>query len=122
MPRKSEKIPINNKALDRRVKLTDKQREEIKKSSLSSRALAKAYGVSRRTIQFIQDPEKLEQCKKRRAERGGSKIYYNREKNNKSMKEHRQYKEKLYKAGLLKPKKEVQPRLNSTKQKKKNED
>lgn len=103
MARKSDLIPINNKKLDRRIKLTDEQREEIKSNplGLSQRRLAAMYEVSRRTIQFILDPEKLEENKKRREERGGSKEYYDKEKNTKAMREHRQYKNQLYKEGKL---------------------
>jgi transposase len=103
MPRKSDIISINNKKLDRRVKLTDTQREEIKanRDGLSQRKLAKIYGVSRRTIQFILHPEKLEQNLQRRAERGGTKQYYDKEKQRKYMKAHRDYKKKLYLEGKI---------------------
>lgn len=103
MPRKSDSIPINNKELDRRIKLTDEQREEIKRNplGLSQRRLAAMYEVSRRTIQFILAPEKLEENKKRREERGGTKQYYDKEKHRIAMKEHRDYKSKLYKEGKL---------------------
>ncbi|MEN8122937.1 MAG: hypothetical protein ABFS35_21535 [Bacteroidota bacterium] len=103
MPRKSDKIPINNSKFDRRVKLTPKQRQAIKrnKGGLSQRKLAKEFGVSRRLIQFIQDPSKAKDNKLRRAERGGSKRYYDKEKNTSSVREHRQYKSKLYKDGKI---------------------
>lgn len=71
------------------------------KGKLSQRAAAELFGVSRRTIQFIWFPEQLEENKKRRAERGGSKQYYDREKHNASMREHREYKKDLYKKGLI---------------------
>ncbi len=101
MPRKSDTIAINDAALDRRVKLTEEQREEIRKSELSTRKLAMMYGVSRRTIQFIKDPEKQRQSLLRREERGGWKQYYNKEKQTKAIREHRNYKKKLYNDGLL---------------------
>lgn len=102
MPRKSDKIPINNKKLDRRVKLTEEQKEEIRQNTTDSiRELGRKYNVDKRTIQFIKDPQKLEECKKRRAERGGSKIYYDKEKNRETMKEHRDYKKDLYNKGLI---------------------
>lgn len=79
---------------DRRVKLTDDERKEIKKlyGKVSQRKLASAFGVSRRLIQFIGDPEKLKQNLKRREERGGSSVYYERKKHTKAMKRHRRYK------------------------------
>jgi hypothetical protein len=102
MPGKFEKkhIPTH---LKRSAKLTDKQRAEIRENvdGLSQRALAERYGVSRRTIQFILDPEKLEENKKRRAERGGSKIYYDRETHTAAMRDHRRYKKRLDDASLL---------------------
>ena len=100
----ADKHIINNIKYDRRVKLTPEDKLEIQKvykeGLFSQRELAKMYKVSRRSIQFAIDPKKLEENKKRRAERGGSKIYYNREANTKSMSEHREYKNKLLKSGI----------------------
>ena len=103
MARKSDTIAINNPELDRRVKLTAEDKEVIhaNKGGLSQRKLAALYGVSRRTIQFILDPEKLEQNKQRRAERGGSKVYYDKDKHAISMKEHRNYKKELYQTNQI---------------------
>ena len=96
-------IPIKNKDLDRRIKLSDLQKEEILdlKNKATQISVAKAYGVSRRTIQFIWFPEQLEENKQRRAERGGSKQYYDKDKHNLSMKEHRAYKKELKEKGLI---------------------
>jgi len=108
MPRKSDLIPINNESLDRRVKLTKEEKEDIHANvlGLSQRVLARTYGVSRRTIQFILSPEKLEENLKRRKERGGSKQYYDKEKWRVTMKEHRDYKKKLFQEGkIVEPKK-----------------
>ena len=90
------KIP---RCKDRRVKLTDQERDEIKRlyGKISQRKLASLYGVSRRLIQFIGDPSKHEQNLKRRSERGGSMIYYNKEKHTTQIREHRQYKNELNK-------------------------
>ena len=56
---------------DRRRKLTDDEREQIRnlKDEHSSRYLAKKFGVSRRTIQFIIDPKKRLDNVQRRRER-----------------------------------------------------
>jgi len=107
MPRKSDTIPINNKDLDRRIRLTDEQRKEIaeNKGMLSQRKLAKLYGVSRRLIQFILDPTKHKENLKRREERGGTMAYYDKVKHREAMKEHRNYKKLLYQKGLIKLKK-----------------
>lgn len=103
MPSKTDSISISNKKLDKRVKLTDLQREEIKqlKGTATQSSVAELYGVSRRTIQFIWFPEKLEENRKRRAERGGSKIYYDKEKHAASMRKHRKYKKELHQKGLI---------------------
>lgn len=88
---------------DRRVKLTDADREEIKRlaGTMSQQRLAKQFKVSRRLISFILHPEQHKENLKRRAERGGSTQYYNRERHTKAIREHRRYKKKLADAGEL---------------------
>lgn len=56
---------------DRRRKLTDDDREQIRnlKDEYSQRYLAKKFGVSRRTIQFVIDPQKRLDNVERRRER-----------------------------------------------------
>jgi hypothetical protein len=104
MPYKSAKIKIEGGQYDRRVKLTPEQKSEIHKNvlGLSQRELARIWNVSRRTIQFILHPEKLEENKKRRAERGGWKQYYDSDLWAETMKEHRRYKQKLKVEGKIK--------------------
>lgn len=90
---------------DRRVKLTSTQKEEIVYKynvvgNYSQRSLALEYGVSRRTIQFILNPDKLVENKKRREERGGSKIYYNKEKHTEAVRNLREYKRELEESGV----------------------
>ena len=105
MPRKSDLIPIANEELDRRVKLTSSDKIQIKQlyesGEYSQRGLARMFSVSRRSIQFIIDPDKLEANKQRRAELGGSKRYYDKEKHTKAIREHRQYKDQLFKQGKI---------------------
>jgi len=97
LPYKSEKIRLKPHQ-DRRRKLTDEDKEEIRNmKGLSQRKLAKMFGVSRRTIQFILDPAKLIANIERRKERGGWKQYYDKEKNTASIREHRRYKHTLFK-------------------------
>ena len=98
MPRKTDSQALSDKFLKRSSKLLDCQKEMIihwRNEGLSQRELARMFHVSRRTITFIIDPKKLEENKKRRAERGGSKQYYNKEKHTLSIKEHRDYKKKV---------------------------
>lgn len=83
---------------DKRIKLTDSDRLEIKKAygKVSQRKLAKFYGVSRRLIIFIGCPEKQKENLQRREERGGTMNYYSKEKHRIAMKKHRQHKQELY--------------------------
>ena len=103
MPRKSDKIPIDNKSLDRRVKLSEEERLELieLKEKVSQREAARIFNISRRSVQFIWYPEKLEENKLRRKERGGWKQYQDKESHRKSMQEHREYKKQLFKEGLI---------------------
>lgn len=107
MPYKCEKkiIPVDK---DRRRKLTDAEKVEIRRNprGLSQRALATEHGVSRRTIQFTQNPEALAENLKRRQERGGSKQYYNAEDQAAYMRGHRRYKKMLDDQGALLPARE----------------
>lgn len=103
MPSIVDKYTINNPLLDKRVKLTPEQKQEIidNLGVYSQRELARMYNVSRRTIQFTQHPEKLAENIERRNERGGSKEYYNKEKQGEATKKHRAYKKELLTQGKL---------------------
>lgn len=96
MPFKTDKSAIKCPFMDNRSKLIPCQKQMIiwwrKERNMSQRNLAKMFGVSRRTIQFILDPKKLKQNLKRREERGGSMQYYDKEEHKKSMKKHRRKK------------------------------
>lgn len=99
-----KKIP---KEYDKRVKLTETQRKEIrhiyfKEQSMSQRGLAKAYKVSRRLIVFVLYPERQKANYEACVARGGSKLYYDKEKNTIAQRKHRKYKQELYLKGELK--------------------
>lgn len=98
MPYKSEKIKIAGTKYDRRVKLTELQKSEIRENvgGLSQRKLAALYGVSRRLIVFVQYPERLKENVLNRQKNGGSKQYYVKEKHTLAIREHRKYKQALY--------------------------
>ena len=104
MPYLCEKINLKE-TQKRSAKLTSEQRAEIAKKyttgKYSQRALALEYGVSRRLVTFIIDPKKHEENLQRRAERGGSKQYYNKEKHTIAIREHRKYKQGLFLKGEL---------------------
>lgn len=106
MPYASEKMKLPRE-YDRRVKLSDQQREEIKEKystgCYSQRKLAEEYHVSRRLISFVLDEEKYKRCAEQLKERRADGRYkYSKEEWNKIMKEHRRYKNKLYIEGKLK--------------------
>ena len=103
MPRISDKLPINNPMLDRRVKVKPEDRENIKrlffKEKMGIREIARIYEreCSRRTIQFILFPERA----KRVVELHDWRRYYTKESNAAYQRKHRQYKSQLYKAKLI---------------------
>jgi len=104
MPYKFEtKKLLIPRELDKRVKLSLEEKQLIKKlyGQISQRKLAKMFGVSRRLIQFIGNPEQHKQNLLRRKENGGSNIYYDKDKNTQTMKIHRQHKYKLFKEKKL---------------------
>ena len=110
MPYKSEKIKLP-KEQDRRIKLTDEQREEIKEKYstglYSQRALAREYGVSRRLISFVLDDTKYQKCKEQFKERKADGRYKpDKEAWAKTMREYRHYKQRLYLNGELTEKSE----------------
>lgn len=102
MPYQHTKLRIPKKH-DRRVKLTDAQRQQIKDlyGDVSQRKLAKQFGVSRRLIQFIGCPEKHRRNLQRRAESGGSKQYYDKDKWRVQKRNHDRYKQELFLQGKL---------------------
>lgn len=110
MPYKSEKYAINNEKLDRRVKLTEQDKEHIVEEYatglISVNGLARKYGVSKRLIQFTLFPERREKAKQLYEERRKDGRYYDKEKHKESVKKHRRYKKKLYDSGLLNSDKE----------------
>lgn len=97
---KKLKIP---KEFDRRRKLSDEERKEIKElyGTISQRKLAKMFNVSRRLIVFIGDPKQLEKNLLSRDIRGGARIYYSKSKNTKAIRKTRLYKKSLMDKNLL---------------------
>jgi len=86
------------KGKDRRCKLNDSERDEIKsmhKGGFPIRAIARKFEdkCSRRLIQFILFPERLKQANTNH----NWKNYYNTEKNRQYMRNHRAYKRNVLK-------------------------
>lgn len=105
MPYTFDRIPINNKKHDRRVKLSDQDREEIRelyaKGDISQQALADKYNVSKRLVHFIIHPEKEVAARKQFKARQKDRRYYDKDKQRMYMKKHREHKKELYKKNLL---------------------
>lgn len=98
MPYKSESIIISGTKFDRRIKLTDAQREEIIKlhfSGWTQRKIAKKFGVDKSTIRFVVNPEAYQAYLQYRKDVKAHKKYYDREKNTKAVRESRNYKQQL---------------------------
>ena len=106
MPYKSEKIKIDHTKNDKRIRLTDEQKEQIKQeynsSLISQRALANKYKVDRKTIYNILHHDKYLQQLERNKEEKHSAKYYNKEKHKEYIKKHRRYKQNLYVNGIIK--------------------
>lgn len=108
MPYKSEKkgllIPQEYKASTR---ISDEDRLEVVRlrkenpGYWSQRKLASKFGVSRRLITFILDPEKAQRAKELFAERQKTGRYYDKEKRKFEMRRHRAYKRQLFEEGKL---------------------
>lgn len=103
MPYKSEKIPLEQ--YDRRVKLNDVQREEIKelrKLGLSYRVIAERYEVSKKLIIMVCNPDIAERNRIASMERHREGRYKpTKEECVAIMREHRAYKHKLHKDGKI---------------------
>lgn len=104
MPYKSEKIKLSG-LQDRRKRLTDKQRQEIKElygtGHYSLNDLAKKFNVSKKTILLIVNKDSAEKAKQYRKEHWKDWQRVGEE-HNQAIRNTRKYKQKLYKEGKLK--------------------
>lgn len=106
MPYKSDKIKIAGTSYDRRVKLTDGEREEIKylyKTSVhSQRKLASMFNVSRSLIAMVLNPERLQRARELFKERRKDGRYnVSRKERARIIREHRRYKRQLFVEGKI---------------------
>ena len=111
MPRKSEKMKIDNPKLDKRIKILPSQYEQVKEDYIKLKSLRKValkYGVDKATISKIVNPNQAERMRQQAIkssielrERIKRDDEY-RLKRNESMRKHRKYKDDLYKQGKLK--------------------
>lgn len=100
MPYKSERMPIAGTEYDRLRKLSETQKELIRRmreeGMLSYNQLARMFGVSKRTIQFVCCPEKYEIAKEQRRQRRKDGRYkLDKAERNAVAREHRRYKHRL---------------------------
>lgn len=104
MPYKSEKIKLNEKQ-DRRKRLTEEQRKEIKElystGLYSLSGLAKRFEVSKKTILLIVNSDSAEKAKQYRKEHWREWQRTGKE-HNEAIKKTRRYKQSLYLKGELK--------------------
>ncbi len=104
MPYKSEKIKLNE-LQDRRKRLTNKQREEIKElyatGCYSMNDLAKQFNVSKKTILLIVNKDSADRAKQYRKDHW-KEWQRHGEEHNKAIQNTRKYKHELYKNGELK--------------------
>lgn len=104
MPYKSEKLKLSE-TQDRRRKLTDDQKEEIKRIYKSgvcgTRPLAKKFSVSRKTIQLIVNPA-IKQRQHDYVANHWRDYRPSKEEWAETQREHRHYKQELYLKGELK--------------------
>ena len=104
MPYKSEKIKLPEQ-LDRRRKLTEEQKKEIRKKYgtgfYSLNGLAKEYSVSKKLILIIVNPESKRKNDQRIKDHWRD-YQETGEEHNKTIREHRHYKQELYKSGKIK--------------------
>lgn len=104
MPYKSEKIKLKG-LQDRRKKLTNEQRKEIKElygtGCYSLNDLAKKFEVSKKTILLIVNKESAEKAKQYRKE-NWKQWQGTKEEHREAIKSTRRYKNELYKTGKLK--------------------
>lgn len=102
MPYKSEKLKIAGTQYDRRKKLSDDQKQYIRwlreEEQLSYNQLAQMFGVSKRLVIFICKPETQEKCRERFKQlKKDGRYKPTKEEWADTMKEHRRYKQNLYK-------------------------
>ena len=104
MPYKSEKIKLKG-LQDRRKKLTDMQREEIKElygtGCYSLNGLAKRFNVSKKTILLIVNEESADRAKQYRKD-NWKQWQQTKEEHNEAIKKTRKYKQSLMLKGELK--------------------
>jgi hypothetical protein len=95
----TDKIPLNDPFLKRNTRLLPCQKEMVLywyyRQRETIRGIAIRFKVSRRTIQFIVFPDRLEKSLEGRRKRGGSRRYYNTWYNTQKHNEHLEHKNRI---------------------------
>lgn len=95
---KTDHKRIEDRFLKKSAKLIPCQKEMVLywyKHGMTIAGISRLFKVSKRTIQFILFPERAEKNIELRQKRGGSKIYYEKEKHKIAMQKHRNYKRQI---------------------------
>lgn len=101
MPYKSERIKIAGTQFDRRIKLTDEQKDLIRwlreEEQISYNKLATQFNVSKRLVIFVCNPDKYDKARElfKQGQKVG-KYRPNKEEHAQIINEHRKYKQELY--------------------------
>lgn len=103
MPFKLDKVNLTKK-FDRRIKIN----EEMKKDILqlisewhSQNYIAKVFNISRRSVYWIKNPDKLKEFQSMQRSKKVHLLYYEKDKHNKSIKKLRKYKQELFNKNLI---------------------
>lgn len=99
MPRLTDTIAIADTLLKRSAKLLPCQKEMMHywhERDMGVRAIARMFHCNKRTVQFELFPERHKRNLQLREERGGSTVYYKKEKHTPAVKKHRDYKKELF--------------------------
>lgn len=103
MPYKSESIRLQG-LQDRRRKLTDEQKEAIKEmyatGNWSLAKLGAEFGVSKKTVLLLVNPDSADKAKEYRKE-NWREFQRTKEERTAATREHRRYKQSLYLSGQL---------------------
>jgi len=99
--KKIEEFRVSGTVHDKRVKLSPADKMEIVRlhnEGAGIRQLSRDFKVSRRLIQFVLFPDRLEHNKQLREDRGGTMQYYDKDKHAAYMQTHRANKRKALEA------------------------
>jgi len=104
MPSKLDYIAIDNVYIDKRTRLLPCQKEMVfywYNAGMSITSIAKLFKVNKRSIQFLLFPERKVKNLADREARGGTKQYYNKDKQRIYIRDHREHKKQLHNKGLI---------------------